>query len=44
LRNLKDDFHGLGKNYFPEITDLQFNDQIKKQIEKSKKKILMKHG
>lgn len=38
LRDLKDDIHGLGRNYFPEIADLQFDDQSKRQIEESIKK------
>jgi phytoene synthase len=34
LRDLKDDFHILGRNYFPHIEMNGFNNDIKKQIEK----------
>ena len=33
LRDLKDDFHILGRNYFPHIEMNGFNNDIKKQIE-----------
>jgi len=38
LRDLKDDIKELGRYYFPEISEGQFNDQTKKQIEESIKK------
>lgn len=33
LRDLKDDFHELGRTYFPNVNMLAFNDEIKYQIE-----------
>ncbi|MDC0584439.1 phytoene/squalene synthase family protein [Bacteroidales bacterium] len=38
LRDLKEDIQGLGRNYFPEISDSQLNENNKKQIEASIKK------
>lgn len=38
LHDLKEDINELGRNYFPEISESQFNDQTKKQIEESIKK------
>lgn len=35
LRDLKDDINGLGRSYFPEISNNAFNAQTKRQIEKS---------
>jgi phytoene/squalene synthetase len=34
LRDLKDDFHLLGRTYFPNLNLLEFNPQAKEQIEK----------
>lgn len=34
LRDLKDDYHILGRTYFPEIDLLNFNNSTKKEIEK----------
>jgi len=33
LRDLKDDFHGLGRTYFPNLNLMEFTAQSKKQIE-----------
>ncbi len=33
LRDLKDDFHGLGRTYFPNLNLMEFTMQAKKQIE-----------
>lgn len=33
LRDLKNDFHSLGRSYFPDVDLNQFNDQIKKELE-----------
>ena len=38
LRDLKDDIRKLGRNYFPEVSNSQFDDHSKKQIEASIKK------
>ncbi len=34
LRDLKDDFHLLGRTYFPNLNLMELNPQTKKQIEK----------
>jgi len=34
IRDLKDDLQGLGRNYFPEMANTQFNTQSKTAIEK----------
>lgn len=34
LRDLKDDYHVLGRVYFPSITISEFNEQVKKEIVK----------
>ncbi len=33
LRDMKDDYHVLGRTYFPNVNVSEFNDQVKKDIE-----------